>query len=75
MAVIARKSNGFAKEVCQIFGFDPNVTKSITIKIVPDDLVIVEAETILTEQMADAFLTGTNQYQFKAYAKDSEDRA
>ena len=72
MVVIAYKSDSFAKEMCKIFGFDPSITKSITIKIVPNDLVIVEAETILTEQMANAFLTGTNQYQFKAYAKDNK---
>lgn len=71
MAVV-QKPNTFALSMCKIFGLDPNVTRSITIKIVPDDIVIVEAETILTEQMANAFLTGTNQYQFKAYAKDNK---
>jgi len=65
----------FASDVCKIFGFDPKVTKSITIKIVPDDIIIVEAETILLEEQADELIelmTGTNTYEFKAYAKNKK---
>lgn len=69
MAAI-QKPFQFGKDICKIFGFDPSTTKSITIKIVPDDLVIVEVETILLEAPADELIIEMNKYEFKVYAKD-----
>ncbi len=68
----AKQPKNFAIEMCKIFGFDPSTTKSITIKIIPDDLVIVETETILMQQQANEIVTEMNTYQFKAYAKNNK---
>ena len=55
----------FGKDICAIFGLDPSKTQSITIKIIPDDLVIVEAKVILFEEDTTKIIEEMNTYQFK----------
>lgn len=62
----------FALEVCEIFGLNPSQTKSITITIIPDDLVIVKADLILFDEQAKQIISTAKTLTFKPYAKDEE---
>jgi hypothetical protein len=69
---VASDSFQFGKDICKVFGLDPSRTKTITIKIVPDDIVIVDAEMILWNDTADGLITEMKKYEFKPHAKDED---
>lgn len=60
----------FGKDICAIFGLNANKTQSITIKIIPDDLVMVEAKVILFDEDANKIVEIMKKYEFEAHAKD-----
>ena len=57
------ESNSFGDKLCKILGLDSSKTKNIIIKVIVDDVVMVQVDEYLQNAEADKLLELVKEYQ------------